>query len=98
MISGYELSSLPPKWKQAFPINHSEEVEWKPQHFYVALHHRVLAVAVTQCEGSWRAYIGPVTGYSHEAEMYGVAEKGDALLEQVARAIFPSFHGVRFSG
>lgn len=52
----------------------------------------VLAVAVRYdgCRGpGWKAMIGAVPGKSHPAEAEQVADYGTAVLEPVARELFP---------
>jgi len=68
------------------------EDEEKPKKFslevrYIALGHKVLAVATTRFDG-WKAYIGAVEGANHDFEFEEVLRTGAPLLEGVARSIF----------
>ena len=65
---------------------------------YRALDTRVLAVAKEGHIGDWAAYIGAVSGDSHEKEWPEVAAHGSKLPESVANAIFPNFKGLVYRG
>lgn len=56
-----------------------------------ALASRVLVVAHTRVEGSWRAYCDAVNGIDHDMEMEGVLRFGDDIGEDLARFMFPEF-------
>ena len=49
---------------------------------------RVLAVAATRTEGTWKAYIDAVPGWNHDNEWQKVLAHGAMLDEPVARLLF----------
>lgn len=59
--------------------------------FYAPLHPCVLVAGLTRIEGCWKAFCGPVPGIDHKSEARMVIDRGVALREPVARAIFPWF-------
>jgi hypothetical protein len=63
-----------------------------------ALSMRVLVVATSRVEGAWCAYCDAVPGMTHSNEYQDVLDHGDKLGEEVARAMFPEFEGVPYSG
>ena len=66
--------------------------------FYHALHRKVLAVARTRIEGTWKAYIVPVPGQNHDREMVEHwREEGFQLPEGIARAIFGCMEDVPYA-
>ena len=71
--------------------NKDEVAAWSPleQRRYLAT--RVLAVAQTRIEGTWRAYIKDVV----EPEI--VLLYGNALPEAIARSIFPQMKGIPYA-
>jgi hypothetical protein len=52
---------------------------------------RVLVVAQTRIEGTWKAYCDAVLGVDHDVEMDAVLRHGDDVGEYVARHLFPGF-------
>lgn len=86
-----------PAWaQQHFPCDFPID-EWSPVTDYKALDSRVLIVMTTRIEGTWRAYIGVVSGYSHNAEWPTVLDQGSPAQESVARACFPSMKAIPYS-
>ena len=64
---------------------------------YRALSRQVLCVAhVWPGAGDWRCYIDGVPGISHEREYVEVLKRGDQVLENVARALFPRFDALTY--
>ncbi len=66
------------------------DVQW------LALASKVIAVAATRVEGTWKAYIDCVPGLCHSDEWEAVLANGDPLHEPVARAIFPRFADIPY--
>lgn len=62
-----------------------------------ALASRVLVVAKTRIEGTWKAYVDAVPGINHDCEWAEVADCGDRLREDVARILFPEFDDVPYA-
>lgn len=71
-------------------------IEWAPVIRRSALASRVLAVAQTRIEGTWKAYIDAVAGMDHDFEYERVLSHGTELTEQIARAIFPQFSEIPY--
>ena len=80
--------------------------EWKahfrakpftPLHTHRALAMRVLIVATTRLEGTWKAYADAVPGMTHDNEWQMVLRNGDELPEAVARVLFPFFEEVPYA-
>ncbi len=62
-----------------------------------ALASRVLVVAKTRVEGTWKAYVDAVPGNRHEDEMIEVLNDGDELREDIARILFPEFNELPYA-
>ncbi len=73
------------------------DINFAPTLAYLALHQRVLVVATTRVEGTWKAYCSPVPGLNHEAEYEEVLRLGDAVEERIARIMFPMFKRLNYS-
>jgi len=58
---------------------------------WIALHTRVIVVAVEGSIGDWTAYIADVPGESHDYEWQEVMRSGAKLPREVAEALFPDF-------
>ena len=58
------------RYNIAFPdtVGHDEVRSWEPIVVHCALASRVLAVATTRVEGTWKAYCDAVPGRDHRAE------------------------------
>ncbi len=65
--------------------------------YYHALHREVMAVAKMQIGGVWKSYVFPVPGRNHLREWQCWRDKGAALPEAVARAIFGFIENVPYS-
>jgi hypothetical protein len=57
-----------------------------------AIHRKVLLIAATRADDTWKAYVHPVDGNSHQKEALQAYEDADGvpLLENQARAFFVS--------
>lgn len=62
-----------------------------------ALSMRVLVVARTRVEGTWRAYCDSVPGFRHSDEMEAVLDHGDDIGEKFARVLFPEFDDLPYA-
>jgi hypothetical protein len=80
-----------------FPTTIEQAIEWRPIIYRRALAAKVLAVATTRIEGAWKAYCDAVPGRDHDVEWQQVLDRGCALQERHALAIFPEFEGVRYA-
>ena len=58
---------------------------------YIALDHKVLAVATEGAINDWAAYIGAVAGENHITEAEGVRKHGSKLPQTIAEYLFPYF-------
>jgi hypothetical protein len=57
---------------------------------YIAVHSKVLIVAVHRVEGTWKAYVTPVAGINHRYEApISWQSEGEQMGESQARAFFP---------
>ena len=70
---------------------------WKREVQVVALSSKVLAVAATRPDGTWKAYVDAVPGMDHDQEWEAVLSQGCQMMEQWARGIFPRLEGMRYS-
>jgi len=70
--------------------------EFKPDIKIYALASKVLAVATTRIEGTWKAYINAVPGIDHSEEFNDVLQYGEDPGERIARAIFPDFYDIPY--
>lgn len=75
----------------------SEMNDWKPEIRRYALASKVLAVARTRIEGTWRAYIDAVPGKLHDVEQQYVLDRGDKMDEGMARMLFPEFNDLPYA-
>ena len=75
----------------AYPHDSVAIAEWRPQVAVKCLAHKVLAVANTRIEGTWKAYISDVPGKNHDEEWKLVRSHGVTLQEDLAKAMFPGF-------
>lgn len=81
-----------------FPETEVEADAWRPFVYHVALATRVLVVANTRIEGTWKAYIDAVPGHCHNLEIEPVRTYGSQLSEKLARRIFGDlFSGVPYA-
>ena len=80
-----------------FPKSVEEARAFEPLRHVRALSSRVLAVAQTRVECTWRAYIDAVPGQRHEYEWQAVAAHGATLPEEIARFLFPEFKEVPYA-
>lgn len=64
---------------------------FEPQIVVQTLARDIVVVARTRSEGTWKAYIGTTDEWSHPDATSDVLERGTAVRERVARAIFPQF-------
>lgn len=71
--------------------------EWRPTIITRALALRVLCVAKTRVEGTWRAYVDAVPGMDHRNEYHEVLAQGEKLDADVAAVIFPEFRDVPYA-
>ena len=71
--------------------------EWRPQVAVRTLAHKVLAVANTRVEGTWKAYISDVPGKNHDEEWKLVRSHGVTLQEDLAKAMFPGFAAIPYT-
>jgi hypothetical protein len=66
-----------------------------------AIHRQVLLIAATRADNTWKAYVHPVEGKSHEPEAAKAYEEGQgsALSESQARVFFnyPPFSDMKYS-
>ena len=86
-----------PAWAKAhFPTTHHQAVGWHPCIAHVALHPRVLCVAITRMEGTWTAYVRDVPGRDHSREANDVLAHGNTLSLAVAEAVFPDWKGIPY--
>ena len=69
----------------------SEAKTWKSTIRVHSLASKVLVVAETWIEGTWAAYCDAVPGMFHDKEYDAVLRRGDKLMEEIARIIFPVF-------
>ena len=58
---------------------------------------KVLVVAQTRVEGTWAAYCDSVPGMYHDKEYDAVLRRGDKLMEEVARVLFPMFKDLPYA-
>jgi len=72
-------------------------VAWRPTIRWHALGSRVLAVAGTRLEGTWKAYCDAVPGRNHDQEWQEVWDTGCQIPEAAARALFPLFKDVPYA-
>ena len=72
-------------------------MEFEAKMYVRALHRKVLCVARTRIEGTWKAYIFPVPGNSHEDEKHLWRTEGEQLEESVARSLFGSLEDIPYS-
>ncbi len=80
-----------------FPETPEEAEGWSHIVRRLPLHMKVLCVAHTRIEGTWRAYCAPVPGERHEDEMQFVFDWGEAIPERIALAMFPDFKGIPYA-
>jgi len=66
-------------------LSEGKKVRW------IALHTKVIAVAVEGSIGDWTAYIADVPGENHDREWQKVASEGAKLRFDVAEVLFPDF-------
>ena len=71
--------------------------DFEPQMFVRAIHPKVLVVARTRVEGTWKAYVFAVPGKSHEAEQHLWREHGAQLMEETARTLFGHLEDIPYS-
>ena len=71
--------------------------DWKQKIRLHALAMRVLAVATTRVEGTWKAYIDAVPGINHNEEYDEVLRVGDTLGEDIAKSMFPEFKDIPYA-
>ena len=71
--------------------------DWQPKIKLHGLAMRVLAVATTRIEGTWKAYIDAVPGMDHDKEYEQVLRHGDQLGEDIAKALFPGFADIPYA-
>ena len=62
-----------------------------------ALATKVLVVATTRVEGTWKAYCDAVPGYDHQQEVDAVLRHGDQIAEPFARVLFPEFDSLPYA-
>ena len=72
-------------------------INFEPKMYCHAIHRQVLVVARTRVEGTWKAYVFPVPGNSHEAEKHLWREHGSQLEESTARTLFGFLEDVPYS-
>ncbi len=70
---------------------------WKRDVQVIALSSKVLAVAATRSDGTWKAYVDAVPGMDHDHEWARVLSQGCPMMERWARGIFPRLKGMRYS-
>ena len=80
-----------------FPSDPSEARACRPTVVYHALARKVLAVATTRIEGTWRVYVDAVPGERHEREVEAVLERGSPLPYEWAWPMFPEFKNLPYS-
>jgi hypothetical protein len=61
------------------------------------LHSKVMVIARTRIEGTWKAYCFPVPGKNHDKEEERWRDHGSQLTEKVARAMFPNLERVPYA-
>ncbi len=88
---------LPVRWREHFPTTLEEAKKWQRYTARYALASKVLTVATTRIDGTWKAYCDAVPGEDHHAEKGEVLRHGDPLREKVARALFPEFEEVPYA-
>jgi hypothetical protein len=71
--------------------------DWKRDVQVTALASKVLAVAATRIEGTWKAYVDAVPGMDHDKEWEEVLRQGCPLMEDWARGIFPRFKDMKYA-
>jgi hypothetical protein len=91
------VKAMKEPWRSHFPKSKEEAAHFDPRTEVVALSSKVLCVATTRIEGTWRAYCDAVPGMDHDAEWDMVLRQGSALIESWARGIFPGFADVKYS-
>ncbi|KKK66155.1 hypothetical protein LCGC14_2264450 [marine sediment metagenome] len=74
-----------------------ETKNWTPMIRTHALASKVLVVAQTRIEGTWAAYCDAVPGDNHGIEREAVLARGDKLIEEIARVLFPEFADIPYS-
>lgn len=80
-----------------FPEKHTECDGWEPYVTSRPLHSKVLAVAKSQIQFCWKAYIRDVPGLCHEDEIDLVIEDGATLPVEIAKVLFPQFKGIPYA-
>ena len=75
------------------PLN----MHFEPKMYVQALHRQVLVVARTRIDGTWKAYIFPVPGNSHEDEKHLWRTEGAQLRESTARELFGHMEDIPYS-
>ena len=73
------------------------EAEWKPSVRTCYLSDDIMVAARTRIEGSWAAYIGTVSGHSHDYDRDVVLLKGNKLPADIARVVIPCFAEMPYS-
>ena len=71
--------------------------DWTPTIRVHSLASEVLVVAKTRIEGSWAAYCDAVPGMFHDKEYDAVLRRGDKLMEEIARVLFPEFKDLPYA-
>ena len=95
------VRSLPPDWEareEAKRIAGEKSPPLLPRVTWRSLARHVLAVAITELDGSWRAMIDAVPGQCHENEWRPVLDYGVVVADNVARELFPQLAGKPYSG
>ena len=72
-------------------MDNAELRDWTSTIRVHSLASKVLVVAETRIEGTWAAYCDAVPGMFHDKEYDAVLRRGDKLMEEIARIIFPVF-------
>lgn len=85
------------KYEFNFPETLQEAQAWEPIIRVRALASRVLVVATTRVEGTWKAYADAVPGRDHSKEHQAVLASGDQVREEVARVLFKEFEGIPYA-
>jgi len=76
----------------------AERIEnWKPTIRVKTLASRVLVVAQTRIEGTWKAYIDAVPGERHDHEWQSVSTNGNEVPEEIARILFQEFEEIPYA-
>ena len=73
------------------------EVAFSPTVRVRVLASRVLAVAETRIDGSWKAYCAAVPGNNHMREAPEVLRHGDDIGEELACFLFPEFRDLPYA-